>query len=72
MPVFPGAKPYHSEHERGVKIIGVTSHYVTKELDVGPIIEQSKTNISHKDRVEDLARKGRDIRPLKGNIVSRQ
>ena len=61
LPAFPGAKPYHSAHERGVKIIGATSHYVTKELDAGPIIEQSTANISHKDRVEDLVRKGRDI-----------
>lgn len=61
LPAFPGAKPYHSAHERGVKIIGATSHYVTKDLDAGPIIEQSTVNISHKDRVEDLIRKGRDI-----------
>ena len=61
LPAFPGAKPYHSAHERGVKIIGATSHYVTKELDAGPIIAQSTVNISHKDRVEDLVRKGRDI-----------
>tara|TARA_B100001057_G_scaffold465840_1_gene522344 strand:- start:3630 stop:4484 length:855 start_codon:yes stop_codon:yes gene_type:complete len=61
LPAFPGAKPYHSAHERGVKIIGATSHYVTIDLDAGPIIEQSTANISHKDRVEDLVRKGRDI-----------
>ena len=61
LPAFPGAKPYHSAHERGVKIIGATSHYVTKDLDAGPIIAQSTANISHKDRVEDLVRKGRDI-----------
>ena len=61
LPAFPGAKPYHSAHERGVKIIGATSHCVTKELDAGPIIAQSTANISHKDRVEDLVRKGRDI-----------
>ena len=61
LPAFPGAKPYHSAHERGVKIIGATSHYVTKQLDAGPIIAQSTANISHKDRVEDLVRKGRDI-----------
>ena len=64
LPAFPGAKPYHSAHERGVKIIGATSHYVTNELDAGPIIEQSTANISHKDRVEDLVRKGRDIEKL--------
>ena len=61
LPAFPGAKPYHSAHERGVKIIGATSHYVTAELDAGPIIEQNTAHISHKDRVEDLVRKGRDI-----------
>ena len=61
LPAFPGAKPYHSAHERGVKIIGATSHYVTKDLDAGPIIAQSTANISHKDSVEDLVRKGRDI-----------
>ena len=61
LPAFPGAKPYHSAQERGVKMIGATSHYVTKELDAGPIIAQSTANISHKDRVEDLVRKGRDI-----------
>ncbi len=61
LPAFPGAKPYHSAHERGVKIIGATSHYVTNELDAGPIIGQGTANISHKDAVEDLVRKGRDI-----------
>ena len=61
LPAFPGARPYHSAHERGVKIIGATSHYVTAELDAGPIIEQNTAHISHKDRVEDLVRKGRDI-----------
>ena len=61
LPAFPGAKPYHSAHERGVKIIGATSHYVTAELDAGPIIEQNVAHVSHKDSVEDLVRKGRDI-----------
>ena len=61
LPAFPGAKPYHSAHERGVKIIGATSHYVTAELDAGPIIEQNVAHISHKDSVDDLVRKGRDI-----------
>ena len=61
LPAFPGAKPYHSAHERGVKIIGATSHYVTTELDAGPIIEQNIAHVSHKDSVEDLVRKGRDI-----------
>ena len=61
LPAFPGAKPYHSAHERGVKIIGATSHYVTTELDAGPIIEQDVARVSHKDAVEDLVRKGRDL-----------
>jgi formyltetrahydrofolate deformylase len=61
LPAFPGAKPYHSAYERGVKIIGATSHYVTQELDAGPIIEQSVVGVSHKDSVEDLIRKGRDL-----------
>jgi len=61
LPAFPGAKPYHSAYERGVKIIGATSHYVTEELDAGPIIEQDVVRISHKDSVNDLIRKGRDL-----------
>ena len=61
LPAFPGAQPYHSAYERGVKIIGATSHYVTSELDAGPIIEQDVVNISHKDTVIDLIRKGRDL-----------
>lgn len=61
LPAFPGAKPYHSAYERGVKIIGVTSHYVTAELDSGPIIEQDVVPVSHTDRVEDYVRKGRDL-----------
>ncbi len=61
LPAFPGAKPYHSAYERGVKIIGATSHYVTAELDAGPIIEQSVVRVTHKDSVEDLVRKGRDL-----------
>ncbi|MEE8044200.1 MAG: formyltetrahydrofolate deformylase [Thermodesulfobacteriota bacterium] len=61
LPAFPGAKPYHSAYERGVKIIGATSHYVTAELDAGPIIEQSVVRVSHKDNIEDLVRKGRDL-----------
>lgn len=64
LPAFPGAKPYHSAHERGVKIIGATSHYVTGELDAGPIIEQDVTRISHVDTVDDLVRKGRDLEKL--------
>lgn len=61
LPAFPGAKPYHSAYERGVKIIGATSHYVTGELDAGPIIAQDVTHVSHYDEVEDLVRKGRDL-----------
>ncbi len=61
LPAFPGAKPYHSAYERGVKIIGATSHYVTAELDRGPIIEQDVARASHKDSVQDLIRKGRDL-----------
>ena len=61
LPAFPGAKPYHSAYERGVKIIGATSHYVTAELDAGPIIEQDVEHVRHTDTVEDLVRKGRDV-----------
>jgi formyltetrahydrofolate deformylase len=61
LPAFPGARPYHCAHERGVKIIGATSHYVTAELDAGPIIEQDVVRISHADSVQDLIRKGRDL-----------
>jgi formyltetrahydrofolate deformylase len=60
LPAFAGAKPYHAAHERGVKIIGATSHYVTAELDRGPILEQDVIRVSHKDSVEDMIRKGRD------------
>jgi formyltetrahydrofolate deformylase len=61
LPAFPGGRPYHSAYERGVKIIGATSHYVTTELDAGPIIEQDVAHVSHKDTVEDMIRKGRDL-----------
>lgn len=61
LPAFPGAKPYHSAFERGVKIIGATSHYATAELDAGPIIEQDIVRVSHNDSVDDLIRKGRDL-----------
>jgi len=64
LPAFPGAKPYHSAFKRGVKIIGVTSHYVTSELDEGPIIEQNVTRISHRDSVKDIIRKGRSLENL--------
>lgn len=68
LPAFPGAKPYHSAFERGVKVIGATSHYVTPELDAGPIIGQDIIRVSHADTVEDLIRKGRDLEKV---ILSR-
>jgi formyltetrahydrofolate deformylase len=61
LPAFVGAKPYHQAFERGVKVIGATSHYVTATLDEGPIIEQDVVHISHRDAVEDMIRKGRDL-----------
>ncbi len=61
LPGFKGAKPYHQAHERGVKLIGATAHYVTPDLDEGPIIEQDVERISHRDMPDDLVRKGRDI-----------
>lgn len=61
LPAFPGAKPYHSAFNRGVKIIGATSHYVTEELDEGPIIEQDITRVSHINSVENFIMKGRDL-----------
>lgn len=61
LPAFVGAKPYHAAFERGVKIIGATSHYVTTELDAGPIIEQDVVRITHKDTVQDLVNKGKDL-----------
>lgn len=64
LPAFPGAKPYHSAFERGVKIIGATSHYVTDELDTGPIIEQDIIHVSHNDSIEDLIRKGKDVEKI--------
>ena len=64
LPAFAGARPYHAAHERGVKVIGATSHYVTSDLDAGPIIEQSVAHISHKDNVEDLIKKGRDLEKI--------
>lgn len=68
LPAFPGAKPYHQAYERGVKVIGATSHYVTAELDCGPIIAQDIIRVSHRDSVEDLVRKGRDLEKI---ILSR-
>jgi formyltetrahydrofolate deformylase len=61
LPGFKGAKPYHQAHARGVKLIGATAHFVTSDLDEGPIIEQDVERISHRDTPEDLVRKGRDI-----------
>ena len=61
LPAFAGARPYHHAHERGVKIIGATAHYVTAELDSGPIIDQDVVRVSHRDSVADLIRKGRDL-----------
>ncbi|MBS9478667.1 formyltetrahydrofolate deformylase [Ancylobacter radicis] len=61
LPGFKGAKPYHQAHARGVKLIGATAHYVTSDLDEGPIIEQDVERITHQDSAEDLVRKGRDI-----------
>jgi len=64
LPAFAGAKPYHAAHERGVKIIGATSHYVTTDLDAGPIIAQDVVRISHIDNVDSLIRKGRDLEKI--------
>ena len=64
LPAFVGAKPYHQAWERGVKIIGATSHYVTAELDEGPIIDQDVTRISHKDTPESLVLKGKDLEKI--------
>ena len=64
LPAFVGAKPYHAAFERGVKIIGATSHYVTTELDAGPIIEQDVVRITHKDSVQDLVNKGKDLEKI--------
>ncbi len=64
LPAFVGADPYARAHERGVKLIGATAHYVTDELDAGPIIDQDVTRVSHRDEVEDLRRIGRDIERL--------
>ena len=61
LPAFMGGRPYHQAHERGVKIVGVTAHYATAELDDGPIIDQDVVRVSHRDAVEDLQRRGRDL-----------
>ncbi|MFK7831778.1 MAG: formyltetrahydrofolate deformylase [Winogradskyella sp.] len=64
LPAFVGAKPYHSAYKRGVKIIGATSHYITEELDAGPIIEQDVTHVSHSHSIKDLIAKGRDLEKI--------
>jgi len=64
LPAFMGAKPYHAAHARGVKLIGATSHYVTADLDAGPIIEQDVVHITHKDMVERLVQKGQDLEKI--------
>ena len=70
LPAFAGPRPYHQAHARGVKVIGATAHYVTRDLDEGPIIEQAVQPVSHRDSVEDLVRKGRDLeRSVLSNAV---
>ena len=64
LPAFVGAKPYHAAYARGVKLIGATSHYVTQDLDAGPIIEQDVTRITHKDTIQDLITKGKDLEKI--------
>lgn len=64
LPAFKGAQPYHRAWDRGVKLIGATAHYVTEDLDDGPIIQQTTVSVSHRDEVEDLIRKGRDTERL--------
>jgi formyltetrahydrofolate deformylase len=61
LPAFTGSRPYHAAYSRGVKLIGATSHYVTEVLDAGPIIEQDVVRISHRDEIEDLVARGRDL-----------
>ncbi|MDT0608184.1 formyltetrahydrofolate deformylase [Croceitalea rosinachiae] len=64
LPAFAGARPYHAAYERGVKIIGATSHYVTEELDAGPIIDQDVTTVSHSHSIQDFITKGRDLEKI--------
>lgn len=64
LPAFAGAKPYHAAYDRGVKIIGATSHYVTEDLDEGPIIEQDTIRVTHREQVEDLIRRGKDVEKI--------
>ncbi len=71
LPSFKGARPYHQAHERGVKLIGATAHYVTSDLDEGPIIAQDVEPVTHADTPDDLIRKGRDIeRRVLGRAVA--
>lgn len=72
LPAFVGAKPYHSAFKRGVKIIGATSHYVTEELDAGPIIEQDVARVSHTHSIKDLIAKGRDLEKIVLSTAIRQ
>jgi formyltetrahydrofolate deformylase len=69
LPAFVGARPYHQAFERGVKLIGATSHYVTEVLDDGPIIEQDVVRVSHRDTVDDLIRRGRDLEKVLSRAV---
>ncbi|MDQ1402426.1 MAG: formyltetrahydrofolate deformylase [Actinomycetota bacterium] len=72
LPAFTGARPYHQAHERGVKLIGATAHYATDVLDEGPIIDQDVARVSHRDAVDDLVRKGRDLeKTVLGRAVHR-
>lgn len=64
LPAFAGAKPYHAAHERGVKVIGATSHYVTSDLDAGPIIGQDVVRVTHKDTIDSMVHKGRDLEKI--------
>ena len=64
LPAFIGANPYRQAHDRGVKIIGATAHYVTEELDEGPILDQEVSRVTHRDSVADLTRKGRDLETI--------
>ncbi len=64
LPAFVGAKPYHQAYERGVKVIGATAHYATADLDQGPVISQDEARVTHRDSVEDLVARGRDLEAL--------
>jgi formyltetrahydrofolate deformylase len=64
LPAFAGGRPYHQAHQRGVKLIGATAHYATAVLDDGPIIQQDVVRVTHRDGVEDLVRKGRDLEKM--------